>query len=202
MSKRAGAVSEETRAALVAAARDEFCELGYEKASLRSICANADVTTGALYFFFHSKEELFSEVLLPITKVVSSMSMNFAPIVSEDDYSSLERFTDFYYDNIDLYEIIQNNRDNAAVRDYILKLRAVFANQIVRIIMCSFNDKGTNYDKSTEMLMEKQIVIWCVDTVFQTVLQLVTLNLTCEEAKRHLITVVKLIKTGLFSVIE
>ena len=42
----------ETREKLLASARQEFLEKGYTQASLRSICKNAGVTTGALYFFF------------------------------------------------------------------------------------------------------------------------------------------------------
>lgn len=49
----------ETRNKLLASARAEFLEKGYMKASLRNICKNAGVTTGALYFFFKDKADLF-----------------------------------------------------------------------------------------------------------------------------------------------
>lgn len=52
----------ETKKALLASARQEFMEKGYTNASLRSICKNAGVTTGALYFFFENKEALFNEL--------------------------------------------------------------------------------------------------------------------------------------------
>ena len=45
----------ETEAKLLASAKSEFLEKGYAKASLRKICANAGMTTGALYFFFKDK---------------------------------------------------------------------------------------------------------------------------------------------------
>ena len=53
----------ETRNKLLKAARKEFIEKGYMNASLRSICKDAGVTTGALYFFFKDKDELFAEVV-------------------------------------------------------------------------------------------------------------------------------------------
>jgi len=53
----------ETKIALVKAARAEFIEKGYMNASLRSICKKADVTTGALYFFFKDKDDLFDAVV-------------------------------------------------------------------------------------------------------------------------------------------
>ena len=51
------------RELLIEAAKKEFLEKGYNKASLRNICAQAGVTTGALYFFFKNKEELFAEIV-------------------------------------------------------------------------------------------------------------------------------------------
>ena len=51
------------REQLIEAATKEFLEKGYNKASLRNICAHAGVTTGALYFFFENKEELFAEIV-------------------------------------------------------------------------------------------------------------------------------------------
>ncbi|MCR4650939.1 MAG: TetR/AcrR family transcriptional regulator [Lachnospiraceae bacterium] len=48
---------------LVEAAKREFMEKGYSKASLRNICAKAGVTTGALYFFFENKAELFAAIV-------------------------------------------------------------------------------------------------------------------------------------------
>lgn len=49
----------ETRIKLLASAREEFLREGYMKASLRNICKNAGVTTGALYFFFRDKADLY-----------------------------------------------------------------------------------------------------------------------------------------------
>lgn len=49
----------ETKEKLLVSAKSEFMEKGYAKASLRKICADAGVTTGALYFFFKGKEDLF-----------------------------------------------------------------------------------------------------------------------------------------------
>ena len=53
----------ETREKLIESAKAEFMEKGYNKASLRTICANAGVTTGALYFFFEDKADLFRAIV-------------------------------------------------------------------------------------------------------------------------------------------
>lgn len=53
----------ETRELLLESAKREFSEKGYMNASLRKICSDAGVTTGALYFFFKDKEELFGALV-------------------------------------------------------------------------------------------------------------------------------------------
>lgn len=55
----------EKRKKLIEAAKKEFLEKGYNKASLRKICSDAGVTTGALYFFFENKEDLYSSIVNP-----------------------------------------------------------------------------------------------------------------------------------------
>lgn len=55
--------NKETKERLIECARAEFTEKGYMKASLRKICADAGVTTGALYFFFKDKEDLFASIV-------------------------------------------------------------------------------------------------------------------------------------------
>lgn len=52
-----------TKTKLMKCAKKEFMEKGFQGASLRSICQKAGVTTGALYFFFQDKDDLFCEVV-------------------------------------------------------------------------------------------------------------------------------------------
>ena len=48
---------------LIEIGRKEFLEYGYLKASMRNISSAANVTTGAIYFFFHNKEDFFKAIL-------------------------------------------------------------------------------------------------------------------------------------------
>ena len=54
--------AESTQVALRAAGRQLFGRLGYEATSLGAICAQAGVTTGALYHHFGDKKGLFAAV--------------------------------------------------------------------------------------------------------------------------------------------
>lgn len=48
---------------LLRSARKEFLSCGFEKASLKTICENAGITTGALYKRYTGKEDLFCAVV-------------------------------------------------------------------------------------------------------------------------------------------
>ncbi len=58
----------DTREAILRSGRQEFLANGFDKASLRTICRNAKVTTGAFYSYFSRKEELFSAIVEPMLK--------------------------------------------------------------------------------------------------------------------------------------
>ena len=73
MSRKAGNIPEETREALLKAATEEFTEYGFEKSSLRRICTRAGVTTGALYASFKDKDDLFENVIKPVTDHIDSV---------------------------------------------------------------------------------------------------------------------------------
>lgn len=96
---------------LVEAAKKEFFEKGYEKASLRNICNNADLTTGALYFFFKDKRDIFNYILSPLLDEINTLitehykyeqtSINDISVILPDDNSediktSVEVFSAMY----------------------------------------------------------------------------------------------------------
>lgn len=55
------------------AALEEFYANGYAKASLRTICHRAGVTTGAMYFSFENKEALLRAILEPLVENYEKM---------------------------------------------------------------------------------------------------------------------------------
>ena len=51
---------------IINAAKEEFLEHGFQKASLHKIAANANVTTGALYTRYKNKNALFTALINPL----------------------------------------------------------------------------------------------------------------------------------------
>lgn len=94
----------ETKERLLESAKAEFAEKGYMKASLRKICAGAGVTTGALYFFFKDKEDLFTAIVEPPFEVLKNILLqHFADereMLSASDMSKLKKHIDDGHDEI------------------------------------------------------------------------------------------------------
>lgn len=106
---------------LLKAARAEFSEHGYEKASLRKICARAGVTTGALYFFFQNKEDLFEHV---VGNVVRSMERLTDEMIEEELRDSSvgvdneKKFLEFMWKNQEVVRILMEKSAGTKYEDY------------------------------------------------------------------------------------
>jgi len=68
-------------------AKKEFLMCGYEKASLKVICENAQITTGALYKRYKGKEELFCAV---VADTLADMNA----VVAQKSAIAVEKLTD------------------------------------------------------------------------------------------------------------
>ena len=97
-----------TRERLIEAAKKEFLDKGYEKASLRKICAEADVTTGALYFFFKNKQELF-------TSVVAEKAEHLLKLVKRQTDSEVNGIGDSEEYQREMNEYLCSNKDEVRI---------------------------------------------------------------------------------------
>ena len=135
MSKKAGNIPEETRAALLKAATDEFAEYGFEKSSLRRICTRAGVTTGALYASFRDKDDLFENVIKPVTDHIDSvMGEHYRreresagrdlldPAGEEEDVNAVLSLLRYYYRNRQVCSILFSHREHPAVAAFFDRL--------------------------------------------------------------------------------
>lgn len=150
-------VEYEKRALLIEAAKKEFKEKGYNKASLRSICAKAGVTTGALYFFFENKAELFSAIVdQPIKGLKKLLMEHFQEDREymqhldsmenmEMDHSDLsDMLVEYIYSNYDSLMLLLTSSENTVYENCIDELVTLTENSMP--IMLS-GLKGYTYDE-------------------------------------------------------
>ena len=129
-SKKAGAVPEETKERILTAARAEFSEHGFQGSSLRRICSAAGVTTGALYFFFQGKDDLFQTVLAQVTEPFAQLveahyqrECGSGGGVTEEgadaDFEVTERLLDLYFSNRQTWGILTRHLNHPAVQSFL-----------------------------------------------------------------------------------
>lgn len=144
----------ETKEKLIASAKAEFMEKGYAKASLRKICANADMTTGALYFFFDNKEDLFRAIVEPpLTMLVNMMQEHFQ---EDKDMLSLP----------DVYEHQEGDHDDIAE----LLIHHLYQNYDIFILLLT-KSQGTAFEDCLDRIVdltEKQFAISAEKFAIQT----------------------------------
>ncbi|MDE6624831.1 MAG: TetR/AcrR family transcriptional regulator [Lachnospiraceae bacterium] len=119
----------ETRKKLLDSAKQEFLEKGYMKASLRTICKNAGVTTGALYFFFQDKEDLLKQLVEePLKGLISriqshfleEMSMESASVSIQEDSADIQaakEIVHFMYQHYDIFQILLTKSQGSVYED-------------------------------------------------------------------------------------
>ena len=119
----------QTKKLLLKVAKEEFMEKGFAKASLRSICKKAGVTTGALYFFFKDKEDLFGGLVRePLNKLILIAQRHFDEEESEIDHiiesggeyrhetGVVPEYIDVLYSNFDaIYLVLERSQGSTYV---------------------------------------------------------------------------------------
>ena len=128
----------ETKEKLLASAKSEFLEKGYMKASLRKICANAEVTIGALYFFFKDKEVLFCSIVeKPLRDLLEMVGTHFA-----EDAQILSEPNGYTYLDGDHEELVQ------------LLIRHLYANRDAFLLLLK-KSQGTAFENCIDEVVGK-----------------------------------------------
>ena len=144
----------EKRKLLIEAAKKEFLEKGYNKASLRNICAKAGMTTGALYFFFSNKEDLYESIVNPPIEELKRMII--------EHYKEDSEFL-ANQDSLDM-----GNIDHSDIAEMIVK--HIYKNYDSFILLLS-GSKEDALDKEIDEfveLIEKSTVLMVKDSKYYT----------------------------------
>ena len=206
MTRRSGTVPEETKSRLLQSAVCEFGEYGFEKASLRRICARADVTTGALYFFFRDKEDLFRNVIAPVTdRLLKLMKMHYeveqnSPDVNivkgeSEDFRIADEFFDLYFANQEICRIVLSNREHPLVTSFFDRLIRMMDEQMLLLLTLA-------HPKLPESRIFNECTIhWFSHLQIDAVLHILSHNLDKMQAKEQLKIMIRILRGGFLSVL-
>jgi AcrR family transcriptional regulator len=114
---------EATRKAILSAAERVIGAKGYNEASIGHITSEAGVAQGTFYIYFKTKEEIFSELVLEMGRLVRHTIADATQDIQnrlEAEKAGLSAFLEFVRAHPDLYRIVQEALfvDPQAYREY------------------------------------------------------------------------------------
>lgn len=130
MTKKLEGVSER----ILACARKEFLEKGYADASLRTIAAAADTTTGSIYSRFQDKEGLFGAIVEPVAshfiEMFREIQENFHHVDASKQTEQMEDYVqggmmdllDYVYDHFEAFELLLDAAYGTRYQDFVERL--------------------------------------------------------------------------------
>ena len=93
-------MGEQTREKILAAAREEFVNRGFEPAKMEDIAARAGVTKVMLYYHFNTKQNIFREI---INMTVKEIKTEFSTRMKPSDFTNPEDFQNHLRQMLDYY---------------------------------------------------------------------------------------------------
>ena len=189
-----------TREKLLESAKQEFMEKGYMKASLRTICKNAGVTTGALYFFFQGKEDLLKELVeeplrglaVLIQEHFSEELETFAGVVNlgvdNADIRAAKKIVHFLYQHYDVFLILLTKSQGSRYEDIVSHF-ADWGEEHYKMLLT----QGT---KNSVPDLDKYIVHWMTHLQINAFTHLLTHEPDEEKALAHIEQVVGFLVSG------
>jgi AcrR family transcriptional regulator len=123
--------------AVLACAKEEFLDKGYQEASLRTIAQKAGTSTGSIYTRFGDKEGLFEAIVQPavtgIMALVCEVQETFHSFDSETQkqqvnqysFSEMQRAVDYMYDHFDEFCLLLDSAHGTRFRNFVDELAQV-----------------------------------------------------------------------------
>lgn len=193
-------VSSDTERRLLAAATKEFSAHGYDGASLRQICSSAGVTTGALYFFFQNKEDLFRRVIGPVADPFShnldaeAQASHETILALAHDVLSENGSANALYELLALcYEhrtealIMVDNRSTPVVKEIVDRAKDC----IVTHVRACLLDEGSDLS-----VWDPLVKGWLADLTVNAFVDIIRGDEDLEAAERHMTVILGFVRSG------
>lgn len=168
-------------------AKAEFLKNGYFEASLKTICQNAGVTTGALYKRYSGKEDLYcalvSAVALKFKDKIRDQSGQ-GQLLCGNRESTILDYTEFVYENLDAFKLLLKYSSGTAYCGYL--------NELVNLMIGDMSGIHISPDKQVSPELWRMIAKAYLSGFFEPVFQ----DMSLEDAKVYEIQFVNFFKAG------
>lgn len=185
-------LNDELAARILEASKREFLEKGFQKASVRSIAAAVNATTGAVYRYYENKEALFDALVKKPAEELYELYRSYNEDFSDHDLSNqLSKLSDgieddadgilgFIYDNYDAFKLIACCSEGTKYADYVERLIDIEAKSSLRLIRLMQQDGKISED------FDERLVHIISGTLFNGVFEIISRNEPIETAREHI----------------
>ena len=182
----------ETKNKLLESAKKEFLEKGFTGASLRTIAANAGVTTGAMYRHFKDKDAFFcalvDEAIDFTTKTVmmadSSHHMDLDNLVSKEHFEEEARQTNelltYIFDNFDAFTLLLTKAGGSTHEHFQEEICELYSKNCEQ----TFNWMYKNQISTKKI--DKMTVHFIASTVINAFVEIITHKMTKKAAFQYI----------------
>ena len=136
---------DDTHTKILDCGKKHFLKNGFEKASLRDICKDAGVTTGAFYRHFNDKNELFEAIVSPVANKIIYNFVKYEKIsingirtkqnekVAEVHVDGTIETAMFLFDNKEIYALIIYGSFGSSYENFLEKLTEMEDNTRIKM---------------------------------------------------------------------
>ena len=128
---------------IMAAAKAEFMEVGFDKASMRSIADRCGMTAAGIYRHCKDKEDLFDQIVSPaverINAWIDAHVARYVDAVNQDDHmqwrdSEIDMMRELIYPNMEEYHLLLAKSQGSKYENFLHDLTERHQNQLLSYI--------------------------------------------------------------------
>ncbi len=138
--------SEETKTKILQSAKIEFLDKGFTNASLRTIAANAGLTTGAMYRHFKDKDALFcalvDDAIEETLKIVKTAGVAHHETVEdpigrgheEDEIKFMNYFTNYMFENKAAFVLLLTKAAGSTHENFLEEISDIYTENVIQTV--------------------------------------------------------------------
>ena len=178
---------------ILACAKEEFLEKGYSDASLRTIAAKADTTTGSIYSRFKDKEGLFGALVEPTADHLAEMFLElqerFHGLEAEEQPKKMESYVtggmmwmlDYVYNHFEEFQLLLDASYGTKFQDFVERLVEIETEYTYKYMDVTQFQKGDG-----ECVVTEEFIHIMTRAMFESMFEVVRHKMPKETAKRYL----------------
>ncbi len=188
-------LNDELAAKILDAAKKEFLEKGYRNASMRSIAAAVNATTGAIYRYYNGKEALFEALAAApaeeffqryksysdnFSKQSLDMQLTTLPQISDKPNGEIELLMKYIYEHYDAFKLIACCSVGTGYESYVERLTEIETRAGIILVRLMQKEGRLTVDADDTLI---HIIS---NTIFTGIFEIISHDSNAKDAEKHI----------------